>query len=197
MILGGDMVCGRRGRVGEKSWRRSVERKYYSSSSSSTTFFFSNFPDSHGEYDMLKLFQRWARFKEVFISRRLNRWGRRFGFVRFFNVENVVSLERDLDRCYIGNRKLYVNLPRYHRDGYERKGDESKELKGLGSGGGDVYHNGLRKGKEVWREKRGKEGHTNDNVTQLYANVVRKRTQDQWKGPESNDQSNNAAMDDQ
>ena len=159
-----------------------MERKQHSSSNSSTTFFFSNFPDSHGEYDMLKLFQRWARVKEVFISRRLNRWGRRFGFVRFFNVENAVSLERDLDRCYIGNRKLYVNLSRYKRDGYECKGDEPKEFKGLRSGG-DVHPHGLRKGKEVWREKRGKEGHMNGNITQSYADVVRKQTQDQWRGP--------------
>ena len=131
---------------------------------------------------MLKLFQRWARVKEVFISRRLNRWGRRFGFVRFFTVDNAVSLERDLDRYYIGNRKLYVNLPRYQRDGYERKRVEPKEFKGLRSGG-DVHPNGQRKGKEVWREKSGKEGHMNGNVTQSYADVVRKRTQDQWRGP--------------
>jgi len=38
--------------------------------------------------------------KEVFISRRVNRWGRRFGFVRFFDVENVVRLEKELDRTY-------------------------------------------------------------------------------------------------
>jgi len=93
-----------------------------------------------------------------------------------------VSLERDLDRCYIGNRKLYVNLPRYKREGYERKGVEPKEFEGLSSGG-DGHPNGQRKGKEVWREKRGKEGQMKGNITQSYANVVRKRKQDQWRGP--------------
>jgi len=115
------MNRGGRGREGENYWRRSVERKHHFSTDSSTTFFFLNFPNSHGEYEMLKLFQRWARVKEVFISRRLNRWGRRFGFVRFFYVENAVRLERDLDSLYIGNRKLNVNLPRYQRDRYGRK----------------------------------------------------------------------------
>ena len=138
--------------MGEKYWRGTVERKQYPSSSSSTMFFFSNFPDSHGEYDMFKLFQRWARIKEVFISRRLNWWGRRFGFVRFFNVNNAASLERDLDQCYIGNRKLYVNLPRYQKDEFERKRAEHKGLRS----GGDVHLFGQRKGKEVWREKVGR-----------------------------------------
>jgi len=60
----------------------------------SSTFFLSNFPDIHGEYDMFRIFQTWARVKEVFISRRLNRWGRRFGFVRVFPISNEVRLEK-------------------------------------------------------------------------------------------------------
>jgi len=53
--------------------------------------------------------------KEVFISKRLNRWGRRFSFVRFFKVENEARLEKQLDQIYIGNMRLYVNVPRYRR----------------------------------------------------------------------------------
>lgn len=44
---------------------------------------------------MYKIFQRWERVKEVFISRRLNKWERIFGFVRFFEVENVGCLEKE------------------------------------------------------------------------------------------------------
>jgi len=62
-----------------------------------TTFFFFNFPYGFGEIEMFKIFQKWARVKEVFISRRLNKWGRRFGFVRFVEVKNVRWLERELD----------------------------------------------------------------------------------------------------
>ena len=106
-------------------------RKNLSYDNSFTTFFFSNFPDSHVEYEMLKFFQKWARVKEVFISRRRNRWGSRFGFVRFFGIENVVSLERELDSSYVGKMKLYVNLPRYRRDGFVRKigGEQLNEVK--------------------------------------------------------------------
>jgi len=85
---------------------------------------------------MLEVFQKWARVKEIFISRRRNRWGRRFGFVRFFGVRNVASLERDLDSSFVGNMKLHVNLPRYRRDGLGSKGGMffSAEMKPRGGG---------------------------------------------------------------
>jgi len=80
-----------------------------------TTFFFSNFPNGFGELDMFKIIQKWARVKEVFIARKLNKRGRRFGFVRFFEVGNAARLEKELDQIYIGNVKLFVNIPRYRR----------------------------------------------------------------------------------
>jgi len=78
-----------------------------------TTFFFANIPYRYVKLDMIKIFRRWVRVKEVFITRRLNKWGRRFGFVRFFEVRNVGKLERDLDQIYIGNKKLHGNILRY------------------------------------------------------------------------------------
>ncbi|XP_068503621.1 uncharacterized protein [Phaseolus vulgaris] len=96
-------------------------------SNNHTTFFFSNFPYDYGEYDMIKIFQRWARVKEVFISRRLNRWGRRFGFVRFFDVANVSRLEKELDQIYLGKMKLNVNIPRYRRTDFGPRKEEEKQ----------------------------------------------------------------------
>jgi len=45
--------------------------------------------------------------------------------VRFINVVNVGRLEKELDRIYIGNMKLHVNVSRYSRDGYE-EGDQTR-----------------------------------------------------------------------
>jgi len=92
-----------------------------------TTFFFSNFPRGYGEMDMVKVFQRQARVKEVFISRRLNRWGRRFGFLRFFEVRNVGRLEKELDSLHVGNMKLHVNIPKYRRHQKEPVKEERRE----------------------------------------------------------------------
>jgi len=80
---------GGRGTEGQRRWERDDYRKReeghkFSLAKNLSTFFFSNFPDSHGEFKMFRIFQKWARVREVFISRRLNRWGRRFDFVKFY-----------------------------------------------------------------------------------------------------------------
>ncbi|XP_068483402.1 uncharacterized protein [Phaseolus vulgaris] len=121
------MVSGRAryGRNGERGYDKDGDS---GNGNDFSTFFFSNFPNGYGEMDMVKVFQKWATVKEVFISRRLNKWGRRFGFVRFLDVKNVVRLEGDLDRIYIGNRKLYVNILKYRRHQYEPRRKKRRTL---------------------------------------------------------------------
>jgi len=136
----------------------------HGSSQDFTTFFFSNFPNEYSEMDMFKFFQRWARVKEVFVSRRLNKWGRRFCFVRFFDVRNVRWLESELDQLLVGNRKLYVNISKYRRTQaeYERYG--KRDLRNIevgrhrGEGKEQQKENGTsqeKNGKHVWVEKQG------------------------------------------
>ena len=149
-----------------------------------TTFFFSNFPNGFGEMDMHKVFQRWARVKEVFISRKLNKWGRRFGFVRFFEVRHVGKLEKESDQIYIGNMKLHVNIPRYRRLESEprreqRKGEKTPFLESQGGPGRWGQADGpVGKGrairKEIWVEKRGKKS---------YAEIVKGDNQQKRKDP--------------
>jgi len=147
----------------------------------SITFFFSNFPDSHGEYDMFRIFRKWARVKEVFISRRPNRWGRRYGFVRFYPIPNEAKLEKQLDRIYIGNFKLYVNFPKYRRA-------ESKVKKGKPSTSRNAISRarspqGKMKEKAVWHEHRTVRKGETQKPKQSYVEVVRKSLKGRWSGP--------------
>jgi len=173
-----------KGEKGGDLRRRPVEHHYRYSTNSFTTFFFSIFSESHGKYEMLKLFQKWVRVKEVFIFKRLNRWGRRFGFVRFFDVGNVVSLKKELDCCFIGNMKLHVNLPKYRSERIKSNGNGHVSVEKSKSGGGIQYHNQnlQRKDKEVWREKGGKDVIRKDIAKQSYADVVRRPHNDPWRG---------------
>ncbi|XP_068475216.1 uncharacterized protein [Phaseolus vulgaris] len=148
-----------------------------------TTFFFSNFPNGFGEMDMRKVFQRWARVKEVFISRRLNKWGRRFGFVRFFDVGNVGRLEKELDQIFIGSKKLHVNVPRYRRFELQasrttRRGEKNPNLVSQGGPWRRSLEGPVVRGrvvtKETWVEKKGKKS---------YAEIVKEGPQQKWKGP--------------
>ena len=130
--------------------------------------------------------------KEVFISRRLNRWGRRFGFVILFDVENEGRLEREL-----GNMKLHVNIPKYRRDVAEQKAGRHREvskqnafildnLKNSFKEDKKPYEHGVRQGgtKGRWYGEKRK-GRRSEGCTkgQSYAEEVRRLAKEQWKGP--------------
>ena len=147
-----------------------------------TSFFFLNFPTGVGEVEMFRVFQKWARVKDVFISRRLNKWGRRFGFVRFYGVRDAGRLERELDQLYVGNKKLFVNIPKYQRKMEEqsrlegrlrttpfraRRNEDSPDLKKVTAAGGE------QRRKDMWVEKKG---------NRSYAEVATGTNTDQWKG---------------
>jgi len=189
-LISNNMTGDRRKEIGEgnrshllvrNDGNGSQHRRVYRSNSS-TTFFFSNFPDDYGEKDMLKTFQRWARVTDVFISRRLNKWGRRFGFVSLFDVKNVAKMEKELDQIYIVNMKLYVNIPKYRRHQVEVPRVESKDDRKMimvrptmgKNKMEDVDENKTTKRKEGWEERRG---------LKPFVDVVRGHTSLEWKGP--------------
>jgi len=145
-------------------------------------FFFSNFPHGLGEKDMIKVFQKWARVKDVFISRRLNKWRRRFGFVRFFGVRDERSLERDLDQIYIGSRKLYVNIPKYRRYQYGPKKEEQRALRELLRERQVIARKRDTKEDEIVRKHGGKEIWVEKSRNRTYAEAVTGEYQDGWKG---------------
>ncbi|XP_058776480.1 uncharacterized protein LOC131650787 [Vicia villosa] len=82
---------------------------------STTTFFFTSFPDKLGAKDLVRVFGDYGRVDEVVILARRNKQGRKFGFVRFFEVSDVDMLALKLDKIFLGKQNLFVNLPRYHR----------------------------------------------------------------------------------
>ncbi|ESW34124.1 hypothetical protein PHAVU_001G126500 [Phaseolus vulgaris] len=175
-----------RGGVNTRKWHGD-----HGSSQDYTTFFFSNFPHGYTKTDLLKVFQRWAKVKEVFVSRRLNKWGRRFGFVRFFDVRNVRWLESELDQIIVGNRKLHVNIPKYRRTQEENERYGRRVMRNIDvgkhreEGKEQQKENGFNKkkngkqargenGKQVWVEKQG---------SRSFVEVVTGASQASWKEP--------------
>ncbi|KAL5182601.1 Calmodulin-binding transcription activator 5 [Glycine soja] len=80
-----------------------------------TSFYFTNFTDNVNEVRLWGKFKIWGDVREVFIAKRRNKEGRRFGFVRFKDVSDVKLLETHLDNIFIDDHKLFVNLPRFTR----------------------------------------------------------------------------------
>lgn len=77
------------------------------------SFFFTNFPDGFGQKQFWCILWRYGNVKEVFINKKRDKWGKRFGFVRFLNIQNPKSLKGELDKIHIGNKKLHVNIMKF------------------------------------------------------------------------------------
>ena len=163
---------GEGGEGGSRRW------KGEGGASDSSSFFFSNFPNDAGEKDMVRVFQKWGRVKDVFIARRLNKWGRRFGFVRFYGIRDVERLERELDQIYIGSRKLYVNIPKYRRSQYDPKKEERKPLRESK----ELERKRYKKAVEDGRKDGGKKIWVEKSRHRTYAEAVNSDVQDEWKG---------------
>ncbi|WJX34865.1 hypothetical protein P8452_22933 [Trifolium repens] len=82
-----------------------------------TSFFFTNYPAETQVMDLWKLFAKYGRVGEVYIPKKLDKQGNKFGFVKYKEVNNVEELSDRLADVWIGTYKLRVNLSRYGRKG--------------------------------------------------------------------------------
>ncbi|XP_058752176.1 uncharacterized protein LOC131625325 [Vicia villosa] len=80
-----------------------------------TSFFVSEFGARWKALDLFYEFKAFGDIVEVVVPPKKDRYGRRYGFVRFVNVSDVKSLETKLDNMFLDGRKLHVNLTRFIR----------------------------------------------------------------------------------
>nr|GEV11902.1 hypothetical protein [Tanacetum cinerariifolium] len=64
---------------------------------------------------MKEVFTKYGRLEDVFIARKHNKHGKRFGFSRFKDVTNPSILERLLNTIFIGTQQLRCNIARFQR----------------------------------------------------------------------------------
>jgi len=103
------------------------------------SFFFTHFPENLNNTDLRKLFARFGNVVEVFVSKKRDRWGRRFGFMKYKVVANEEELGLRLEEVWWGDMKLKVNRTRFSR---EEKG------KAVEVGDGEqAYHGGQEVGR--------------------------------------------------
>jgi RNA recognition motif-containing protein len=74
----------------------------------------------------MKFFLKFGRVGEIYIPKKLDNRGRRFGFVKFKEVKDVGQLSERLRDVWIGTFKLIVNRSRFARS--ESKEAPSQEV---------------------------------------------------------------------
>jgi hypothetical protein len=78
-----------------------------------TSVFFTNFPVEITAADLWPKFGRFGRVGEVYIPDRLDKQGRRFGFVKYRDVRDPKEQLGLLADIWVGSFKLRVNLARF------------------------------------------------------------------------------------
>uniref|UniRef100_A0A0R0JWP7 RRM domain-containing protein n=1 Tax=Glycine max TaxID=3847 RepID=A0A0R0JWP7_SOYBN len=72
------------------------------------------------EKDLWIHFKQVGDVREIFISRKRNRNGKRYGFVRFKGLRDVHQVEKKLDSMIFGGLKMYVNTPKFGRAKWDK-----------------------------------------------------------------------------
>jgi RNA recognition motif-containing protein len=83
-----------------------------------TSFFFTNFPEEVKEADLWKRFAHFGRVGDVYIPKKVDKQGRRFGFVKYRDAKDVVEateLLRCISDIWFGSFKLRVNRSKFVR----------------------------------------------------------------------------------
>ncbi|KAJ0502719.1 putative RNA recognition motif domain, nucleotide-binding alpha-beta plait domain superfamily [Helianthus annuus] len=108
-----------------------------------TKYFVSNLPEGCSSADLMAVLKGFGSIKSIYIARKCDKLGKRFGFVSFVNVRDPEDLEIRRKDVWIGSYKLYVVLARFV-DGERvlRKGEKQwvpvrNEDEGLDSGKGN------------------------------------------------------------
>jgi hypothetical protein len=89
----------------------------------STSFFVTNFPEEVGWGDLWKLFARYGSVSDVFIPKKVDKRGRKFGFVKFKEVKEVELLSRSLEDVWWKTYKLRINKALFGKE--DKKEDDT------------------------------------------------------------------------
>ncbi|GKD08176.1 RNA-directed DNA polymerase, eukaryota, reverse transcriptase zinc-binding domain protein, partial [Tanacetum coccineum] len=82
---------------------------------STFTFYFMNFPSNWDRLVMKDVFARYWKVDDVFIARKWNVQGKRFGFAKFNGVVNPIAFEKELNTICIGTQLVRCNIAKYQR----------------------------------------------------------------------------------
>ncbi|KAK2428108.1 splicing factor 3B subunit [Trifolium repens] len=106
----------------------------------STSFFITNFPMELGWGDIWKIFVKFGSVSDVYIPKKVDKWGRKFGFVKFKDVRDADEMFKKLQEVWYGTTKLSVKRARFGKE--DQKEEDSGTKTGKGTRCADVEDEG-------------------------------------------------------
>ncbi|GKV38927.1 hypothetical protein SLEP1_g46780 [Rubroshorea leprosula] len=93
----------------------------------STTFFFNNFPEELEAKFLWNSFQMYGKVVDVYLPRKRDKRGKRYGFVRLTGVKDEIQMEMRLNEIWIGSYKMRVKIA----NDKQRKTSTPKKVQGV------------------------------------------------------------------
>ncbi|GLT98752.1 hypothetical protein SLE2022_162380 [Rubroshorea leprosula] len=100
-------ASGTRQRQGNRQWIPGLDHRLIRQTK---TFFFYNFPENCEEKELWYSFQRCGKVLDVYVPKKRDKWGKRFGFLRMLGVQNDNQMVRRLNDIWFGSYKLRVKI---------------------------------------------------------------------------------------
>ncbi|KAJ9557474.1 hypothetical protein OSB04_012088 [Centaurea solstitialis] len=80
------------------------------------TFYITNLADLVSEADIWKVFIRIGKIVDLYVAKKRNKQGCRFGFARFLGISDLKGFEGKLNNTWVGGQRLLANVARFKRD---------------------------------------------------------------------------------
>lgn len=93
-------------------------------------FFVSNPPAKCSSTDLKEVLQGYGEVLGIYIARKFDKLGKRFGFATFKVSRNRADLEESLNDVWIGSYKLFI-VPARFVDGQKMPVDKGKRIDGV------------------------------------------------------------------
>jgi hypothetical protein len=81
----------------------------------SVKFYFTNFPEHVNYFDLRTAFEVCGILESVYVARKCNVHGSRFGFVRFSKVRDVTKLLNDINDICFGPFRIWAKVARFDK----------------------------------------------------------------------------------
>ncbi|XP_058725760.1 uncharacterized protein LOC131597063 [Vicia villosa] len=130
------------------------------------SLYISDFPEIIKAKELYDLFGCIGNVVEVSIAPRRNKSGKRFGFARFRDVEDVRRLEISVDNVQIAGHKIMANIPRFERV----RPTVHRRQQGARGFGGDLEAGENSKRKYGWGFKDSSNGRWNRSFVEVVTN---------------------------
>ncbi|XP_021986862.1 uncharacterized protein LOC110883407 [Helianthus annuus] len=95
-------------------------------------FYITNLPWGCNSWDVAEFVKVFGEVSGVYIARKIDKEGRRFGLVSFKDVSDVKEMERALNGTKMGGHKLIANLARFAKENAGIEGGTKDEGRGKG-----------------------------------------------------------------